>query len=81
MKTELPKSWHIIINNQEEAKVYKQYFDQRNYGKTWYYENNYIYGFDGTIFDSGCNYGILLSFEEFKYLVLKQDIEPNYEIY
>jgi len=81
MKTELPKSWHIIINNQEEAKVYKQYFDQRNYGKTWYYENNYVYGLHNGLYTSGNKDGVLLSFEEFKYLVLKQDIEPNYEIY
>ena len=81
MKTELPKSWHIIINNQEEAKVYKQYFDQRNEGKTWYYENNYIYGFSDVKCIAGYNCGVLLSFEEFKYLVLKQDIEPIYEIY
>ena len=90
MRTELPKFWQIKALNEAEAKIIQPYankISQSGDGYEWserdcavfflcikdgiYYGGNKLKYFNVEV----------ITFEEFKVLVLQNQLEPNYEVY
>lgn len=77
----LPKEWHILPKNKEEAKIIGKWFDQSKFAcedDKHFYENEanlWIHGGirQGNVYNN--DIGIEISFEDFKRLVLKENIE------
>lgn len=78
----LPEKWEICINNEEEAKIYRDFFESK-VGKKWDYTIGFVYGFNGKKYTSGRFYNYTeITFEQFKKYVLKEEEKniANYKI-
>jgi hypothetical protein len=75
----LPTHWYIVVNNQEEAKVYKSFFYSKG-SIDWTYASGFKYGVsNGKIVNGFYCCGTLLTFKQFKKFVLKKNskVEKN----
>ena len=88
MRDKLPKSWYILVDEENKDILTKWRFGDISSSKlkpgyitgmyAWKHGVSKEYDHDEKY---GKKFGPKITFEEFKYLVLIQDIEPNYEIY
>ena len=75
--TKLPENWYVKVENEEQQKVYKNYFDKVCPENSWnlffdhcygYYNKNYLHG------GAWVGRGVLITFEQFKKWVLKEEV-------
>lgn len=69
----LPKRWHIKVNSEEESVIYKKFFKKVKPKQNWKFWINFVYGFDGIDYNNYYFNSKLITFEQFKQYVLKEN--------
>lgn len=86
----LPEKWHIVVYNEEQANVYRKFFNEKA-NTYWDYFFNYVYGFNGKQYVAA-ERNTEITFDQFCKYVLKEEtnmkekeiigyklIKPQYE--